>query len=170
MKTASILIILLHRIFPDPIFIVFEEFWLDGFLADWTRYRFGLITRWHRNIESSQFSITLGNLHGSSSLGIQWSMFVCTAFAFHIKWDVVYPILWSEMRCTLTPTNQLWLWPWPMFQPASQSCLKCMLRSSCMSSLPMGLFAKWIPHCLHWTGNQSYKKCIISGRVPKDML
>ena len=78
--------------------------------------------------------------------------------------------LLHQMRHTSTPTNQLWLWPQLIFWFTLWFCLKCMLRWFCMSFLPTGLSTKWIPHCLHWTGNQSYKKCIISSCVLKDIL
>jgi len=63
-------IVLLHRILPHPIFIVFEEFGFERFFTYRTWYRFCLITRRDNHILSLQFSLTLDNLSSSSSFGI----------------------------------------------------------------------------------------------------
>ena len=104
--------------------------------------------------ESLQFSIMLGNLHSSSCHGPCLSVWLLPFTSNETCLNSHKPAM------TMATTDVL-------------TCLMILSEVHVKMVLPVffanGLSVKRIPHCLR-TGNRSYKKCIISGRVLKDML
>lgn len=91
------LIVFLHRVPPNPLFIVFKEFRFQRLLTDWTRNRLRLVSWWNYDELGTQLSLTLSGFSGSRRLRIHIGT-ICAVLAFTVICPVMNPILFTELR------------------------------------------------------------------------
>ena len=90
MAKGTHLIVLLHRILPNPLFVFLQELTLHRLLTNRAGKWLGLFSWSHDNEHGSQFPLKFRLLLGDRQFTSKRS--VCTALAFQIA-DIVNPVL-----------------------------------------------------------------------------